>query len=70
MTVHPYLETFTTVWSDGRHGLSEIYARMWDPDVLDGRCAGCTLGRVCRAGCPAVAWGTTGTIGVNPWCLR
>ncbi len=24
----------------------------------------------CRAGCPAVAYGASGSIGLNPYCLR
>ncbi len=46
------------------------YTRSWTPEVLAGACAACALARICRAGCPSVAFGATGTIGSNPYCLR
>lgn len=46
------------------------YSRGWSPRMLAGACAGCPDGTVCRAGCPAVAYGLTGAIGANPSCLR
>jgi radical SAM protein with 4Fe4S-binding SPASM domain len=46
------------------------YSRGWAKDLLAGGCADCKLARVCRAGCPAVAYGATGAIGANPFCLR
>lgn len=46
------------------------HARRWTPAVLAGACAPCALASLCRAGCPSVAWGATGTIGSNPYCLR
>lgn len=55
------------VWADDE---CFPYSRLWDPGVLSGDCAACALARICRAGCPSVAWGATGTIGANPYCLR
>lgn len=46
------------------------YARRWTPDLLAGHCADCALASVCRAGCPGVSYGATGSIGLNPYCLR
>lgn len=46
------------------------YSRGWTPDLLAGACAACKLAEACRAGCPAVAYGATGAIGANPFCLR
>ncbi len=46
------------------------YSRGWTEALLAGACAACKLSRVCRAGCPAVAYGASGAIGANPFCLR
>ena len=46
------------------------YSRGWTDQVLAGECARCPLAHLCRAGCPAVAYGATGSIGSNPYCLR
>jgi radical SAM protein with 4Fe4S-binding SPASM domain len=46
------------------------YSRGWSEALLAGACADCKLARVCRAGCPAVAYGATAAIGANPFCLR
>jgi len=46
------------------------YSRQWTPDVLSGACARCTLAPACRAGCLSVAYGSTGSIGSTPFCLR
>ncbi len=45
-------------------------SRQWSEELLAGACAACPLGAQCRAGCPSIAWGATGTIGANPYCLR
>lgn len=37
---------------------------------LEGPCATCSFGGVCRGGCPAVAYGLTGAVGANPACLH
>jgi len=46
------------------------YSRAWDPAVLAGDCKPCRHASRCRAGCPGLAYGLTGTIGANPACLR
>ena len=46
------------------------YSRTWNSDLAAGHCAVCELLQLCRAGCPAVAYAATGSIGVNPYCLR
>jgi radical SAM protein with 4Fe4S-binding SPASM domain len=46
------------------------YSRAWSAASLAGDCEMCALAKVCRAGCPAVAYGATGAIGANPYCLR
>jgi radical SAM protein with 4Fe4S-binding SPASM domain len=46
------------------------YTRRWAASLLAGTCVRCALSDHCRAGCPAVAYGATGTIGANPYCLR
>lgn len=46
------------------------YSRGFEPSVLAGLCARCDLASLCRAGCPAVAYGATGAVGANPYCLR
>ena len=55
------------IWADDR---CFPYSRGFDESLLAGLCARCALARVCRAGCPAVAYGATGAIGANPYCLR
>ncbi len=46
------------------------YSRGFDESLLAGQCARCKLAMACRAGCPAVAYGATGAMGANPYCLR
>ena len=46
------------------------YARRWSADLLAGLCAACMDSKICRAGCPAVAYAATGSIGANPYCLK
>ena len=55
------------IWNDDR---LFPYARSWSPGILAGACAACAFRETCRAGCPAVAYGATGSIGLNPYCLR
>lgn len=59
--------TLAEIWEDDA---CFGWARAWSPDLLEGACADCALGSICRAGCPSVAWGATGSIGSNPYCLR
>jgi len=55
------------IWRDGG---CFPYSRGWTREMLAGECAECSLAHICRAGCPAVAYGATGSIGSNPYCLR
>jgi radical SAM protein with 4Fe4S-binding SPASM domain len=55
------------IWGDDR---LFPYARSWSPKLLAGACATCAFKETCRAGCPAVAYGATGSVGLNPFCLR
>jgi len=55
------------LWSDDA---GFPYSRGWSEALLAGACADCKLARVCRAGCPAVAYGASGAVGANPFCLR
>jgi radical SAM protein with 4Fe4S-binding SPASM domain len=59
--------TIAEIWNDDA---SFLYARDPRAKVLEGECARCAFGRICRAGCPAVAYGATGNIGANPYCLK
>lgn len=59
--------TLADIWADDD---CFPYTRRWDKEVLSGACARCPLADTCRAGCPAVAYGATGSIGTNPYCLR
>jgi radical SAM protein with 4Fe4S-binding SPASM domain len=40
------------------------------PSSLQGECADCALGKVCRAGCTALALSSSGRLFDNPHCLR
>ena len=55
------------IWRDDA---SFPYSRGRAVDGLVGACAACAFGATCRAGCPAVAYGATGSVGLNPYCLR
>jgi radical SAM protein with 4Fe4S-binding SPASM domain len=55
------------IWNDDR---LFPYARAWSREVLAGACAACAFGETCRAGCPAVAYSATGSVGLNPFCLK
>ncbi len=55
------------IWSDD---ICFPYTRNWSNEVLAGACEKCPMARTCKAGCPAMAYGATGTIGANPYCLR
>ena len=41
-----------------------------DPSRLTGTCADCALGKVCGAGCTALALASSGELFDNPYCLR
>jgi len=55
------------IWEDDR---LFPHSRAWSHKLLAGACAACAFRETCRAGCPAVAYGATGSIGLNPYCLR
>jgi len=59
--------TLEEIWADDA---CFPYTRDWDREVLGGGCARCPMADTCRAGCPAVAYGATGSVGMNPYCLR
>ncbi|MBN1771717.1 MAG: radical SAM protein [Deltaproteobacteria bacterium] len=60
-------ESLEAIWSDPeRFGVRQ---RLAEPR-LEGGCADCPEGRVCRAGCASMAWWTTGSLYDNPYCLR
>jgi len=60
-------QTLAEIWSDDA---AFPYTRRWSDEILGGACAACAFADTCRAGCPAVAYGATGSIGANPYCLR
>ncbi len=45
------------------------YNRKYSLDSLDGDCAECHWGPLCKAGCTSAALGHGGTIGYNPMCV-
>ena len=59
-------ESVVHIWNDRRrwHWLSPR------PADAGGDCAECALFHLCRAGCTAVAWKSTGQLFNNPYCLR
>jgi radical SAM protein with 4Fe4S-binding SPASM domain len=44
------------------------YNRQFDPSRLEGKCASCDKGQICRAGCHGSCHFTTGSIFENPYC--
>jgi len=55
------------IWADGDRF---AYNTAFDETKLEGGCADCAYRRVCRAGCTSMAYGTTGTVYDNPFCLQ
>lgn len=55
------------IWDDAQ---TFPYTREWSRKLLNGSCRRCEVADSCRGGCPAVAYGATGSIGANPYCLR
>ena len=54
------------LWRSGRY-----FVRFRDQQArLHGHCARCAYARECRAGCSAVAYSATGSLGCNPYCIR
>ncbi len=56
-----------TIWADGDRF---AYNTAFDESKLEGGCADCAYRRVCRAGCTSMAYGATGTVYDNPFCLQ
>jgi radical SAM protein with 4Fe4S-binding SPASM domain len=54
------------IWSDPR---SFAWNRGRPPKALEGACADCPFGKVCRAGCTCLAHAATGGHLRNPYCL-
>ena len=45
------------------------YNRDFNTDLLEGNCAGCEYGYICRGGCKSTAYCFTGSFFNNPYCL-
>jgi len=59
-------EPLREIWTSGRY--FQRFRRK--ADLLTGACARCPHALVCRAGCSAMAYSATGSIGCNPYCIR
>jgi len=59
-------ESLRDIWDD----LARWHWLHPAPSKLAGSCGECALGRVCAAGCTALAHSTTGHLFDNPYCLR
>jgi len=59
-------EPLQTIWDD----LPRWHWLRPDPEQLTGTCEGCALGKVCGAGCTALAHASSGCLFDNPYCLR
>jgi len=44
------------------------YNRQFDPSLLEGSCAGCDKGPICRGGCRGMCYFTTGSLYDNRYC--
>jgi radical SAM protein with 4Fe4S-binding SPASM domain len=54
------------VWQSGQY-----FGRLRHKEnALEGECAACPCAAECRAGCSAIAWSATGSLGHNTHCLR
>jgi radical SAM protein with 4Fe4S-binding SPASM domain len=54
------------LWESGQY-----FSRLRHKEAsLSDECAACACARECRAGCSAVAWSATGSLGHNTHCLR
>lgn len=59
-------ESLEDIWRDSkRFG----YSTAFDPRKLEGDCKPCRFGPLCRAGCTAMAYYSTGVIYTNPYCI-
>ena len=59
-------QTLAEIW-DNRDQLA--YQPRWAEAKLEGHCRGCEYRFICRGGCSAMAYGLTGTIYNNPYCV-
>ncbi len=60
-------EPFGVIWGDS-HRFS--YNTESKEEDLEGGCARCAFGRLCKAGCRSMAFAVTGTIHDNPMCVQ
>ena len=61
-----HAERLRDIWADSaRFG----YSTAFDATKLTGDCARCRFGALCRAGCTATAYYSTGTVYNNPYCI-
>jgi radical SAM protein with 4Fe4S-binding SPASM domain len=59
-------DSLAEIWNSGRY-----FACFRDKAArLHGHCARCAYAVECRAGCSAMAYGATGSLGCNPYCIR
>jgi radical SAM protein with 4Fe4S-binding SPASM domain len=59
-------ESFSRIFADSSRF---SYNTQWKKELLEGACAGCPFGEICRAGCTSMAFALTGTIYHNPLCF-
>jgi radical SAM protein with 4Fe4S-binding SPASM domain len=57
----------TAIWNDGE---KFAYNRRFDPALLTGRCLGCDVGDVCKGGCRASNYFTSGSLYENAFCCH
>ncbi len=58
---------FGEIWADPKRF---AYNTEWKQELLEGGCAKCPYGRICRAGCKSMSFAATGTIYDNPFCVQ
>jgi len=54
------------IWFDKK---SFAYTRQFSKELLKGKCKNCAYGETCRAGCKSNAFGATGNLHNNPYCV-
>jgi radical SAM protein with 4Fe4S-binding SPASM domain len=47
-----------------------VYTRDFTPKCLGANCRGCELGEMCRGGCSAMSFGSTGAFHNDPYCFH
>jgi radical SAM protein with 4Fe4S-binding SPASM domain len=60
-------ESLEVIWADRQRF---AYTTDFDATRLTGECGRCQFRELCRAGCTAMAFHTTGSIHSNPYCLH